>query len=130
MSLSTKKLGDLGEKIAIDYLKKKGYQILTQNYIPKFVDLNKAEIDIVARKERVITFVEVKTLSGDLNYPFLPQDKVDYIKQRKIIKAAQMYLSEKNILNRPWQIDVISLKIDPNSQKAQISHFENVVAES
>lgn len=128
MSFSTKKLGDLGERIAIDYLKKKGYQILAQNYVPKFADLNKAEIDIVAKKEGVIAFIEVKTLSG--NSPFLPQDKVDYAKQKKIIKAAKFYLSEKKLAELPWQIDVVSLKINSDSQKAKIWHLKNAVSES
>lgn len=130
MSSSTKKLGDLGERVAIDYLKRKGYQILAKNYIPQFADLNKTEIDIIVKKEGVITFVEVKALSGNLNSSFLPQDKVDYWKQRKIIKAARFYLSEKKLFDRPWQIDVISLKINRDSQKAKIWHLENVVAES
>ena len=130
MSFSTKKLGDLGERIAIDYLKKKGYQILVRNYVPQFADLGKTEIDIIAQKEKIITFIEVKTLSGNPNSPFLPQDKVDYLKQKKIIKTAEMYLLEKKLFERKWQIDVISLKISLNSKKAQIYHLKNVVSES
>jgi len=128
MPPSTKKLGDLGERIAIDYLKKKGYQILAQNYVPQFADLGKSEIDIVVKKKGVLAFIEVKTLSG--NSPFLPQDMVDYAKQKKIIKAAKFYLSEKKLVKLPWQIDVVSLKINLDSQKARIWHLENVVAES
>ena len=127
MILSTKKLGDLGEKIAIDYLEGKGYQILAKNYIPKFADLNKAEIDIIAKKRKVIVFIEVKTIS--INSPFFPQDKVDYFKQKKIIKAAKMYLLEKELFDCPWQIDIIALKIDLNTQKAKTWHLENVVSE-
>ncbi len=130
MSFSTKKLGDLGERIAIDYLKKKGYRILAKNYVPQFADLGKTEIDIIAQKEKIITFIEVKTLARNLNSTFLPQDKVDFLKQKKIIKAAEFYLLEKKLFGRPWQIDVIALKIDSNSQKAKIWHLENVVSES
>ena len=129
MIISTKKLGDLGEKIATDYLKKKGYKILTKNYIPKFADLGKTEIDIVAKKGKVIIFFEVKTLSENSSSPFSPQDKVNFWKQKKIIKAAKMYLSEKKLFGVPWQIDVISLKTDLDSKKARIWHFPNVVSE-
>lgn len=130
MTFSTKKLGDLGERIATEHLKSKGYRILAKNYIPKFADLNKAEIDIVAKKAGIITFVEVKAVSGNLDSPFFPQDKVDYLKQRKIIKAAKMYLSEKKLFDYPWQIDIIALEIDLNTQKSKTWHLENVVSES
>ena len=129
MDVSKRKLGDFGERIAVDYLKRKGYQILTQNYVPQSGDLGKTEIDIVTKKENVVIFCEVKALSGDSSPPFLPQDKVNFWKQKKIIKAAKMYLSEKKLFGVPWQIDVISLKINPDSQKAKIWHLENVVSE-
>ena len=61
--MSTKEIGSLGEKIAQEYLKNKGYQILDRNYsfrIP--ASPQKGEIDIIAKKEDIISFIEVKTL--------------------------------------------------------------------
>ena len=49
-------LGKLGEKLAAEHLRKKGYDILVQNYF-----FGKAEVDIVARKDNQLVFVEVKT---------------------------------------------------------------------
>ena len=129
MDVSKRKLGDFGERIAVDYLKRKGYQILTQNYVPQSGDLGKTEIDIVTKKENVVIFCEVKTLFGNSSSSFLPQDKVNFLKQRKIIKAAKMYLSEKKLFGVPWQIDVLSLIINKESQKAKIWHLENVASE-
>jgi putative endonuclease len=126
--MTSKELGDLGEKIASDFLRKKGYKILEKNYIPKWLrGPEKKEIDIIIKKNDVISFVEVKTLSGE-NQAFLPEDKVNFQKQRKIIRVAQSYLLEKKISpETKCQIDVVAINIDLNLKKAKIKHLENAV---
>ena len=125
MNVSSKALGRRGEIIAKNYLQKKGYQILAQNYIPKWIKKGRVEVDIVVKKGRTIIFVEVKSLSGNNN--FLPEDKINFQKQRNIKKAAESYLLENKIpLDSKWQIDVISIIIDADSQKARVRHFENI----
>jgi len=57
-----RRLGDIGENIACDFLKKRGFEILDRNYLKKW-----GEIDIVARKDSVIHFVEVKSVSRELH---------------------------------------------------------------
>ncbi len=125
--MNSKQLGDLGEKIALNYLQSKGYQILDRNYLNKFIPgPQKGEIDIITKKDDVISFVEVKTLTSDKI--ILPEEKVDYLKQKKIIKTANQWLMEKKIpLDKKWQIDVIALKIDLINKKAKIRHFQNAV---
>ncbi len=129
--MQSKQTGNLGEKIAEEYLKNKGYQILDKNYIPKFVSgPQRGEIDIVAKKEGVISFIEVKALSGSAcgEAGFLPEDKVNFSKQRKIIKTAESWLMRNKIpFDSKWQIDVIAIKIDLENRKAKIEHFENAV---
>lgn len=129
MGFSAKKLGDLGEKIAIDYLKKKGYQILAENYIPKWASFDRKEIDIVARKADTMIFFEVKTLRQVQGKQFLPEDKVNFLKQKKIKKAAESFLLEKKIsLDTKWQIDIISIRINSILKKAKIRHLQNTVS--
>ncbi len=129
--MNSKQLGNLGEKIARGYLKKKKYRILERNYSPKFVSgPQRGEIDIVARKKDVISFIEVKALAYKDNRGrasvVYPEDKVNYQKQRKIIKTAQSYLLERHLsLDRKWQIDVLAIEIDLNKRKAKIRHIEN-----
>ncbi len=125
--MNSKQLGDLGEKIALNYLESKGYQILDRNYSNKFIPgPQKGEIDIITKKDDVISFVEVKTLTSDKI--ILPEEKVDYLKQKKIIKTANQWLMEKKIpLDKKWQIDVVALKIDLINKKAKIRHFQNAV---
>ena len=128
--MDSKKLGILGEKIAQNYLEKKGYQILDKNYSSKFISGPKrGEIDIVAKKSDIISFVEVKTLedSGEPFSAISPEEKFTLAKKRKIIKMAESWLIENKIpLDSKWQIDVISIKTNSEDKKAKILHFENV----
>jgi putative endonuclease len=126
--MSTKKIGQFGEKIAENYLKKRGYQILDRNY--KFQmpgDLQKGEIDIVAKKEDKVCFVEVKTLK-DPKIEIFPEDKINFSKKKKLIATAEGWLIKNKIpLNSKWQIDVISIEI--KDKKIKISHFENAISD-
>lgn len=124
--MNTKDLGILGEKIAEDYLKNRGYKILDRNYSFRISGSpQKGEIDIIAEKEDIITFFEVKTLKNSHN--FFPEEKVNFQKQRKLIKTSESWLMEKKIpLNTKWQIDVIAVEISQNN-KARLRHFKNNV---
>ncbi|MBZ1345493.1 MAG: YraN family protein, partial [Candidatus Nealsonbacteria bacterium] len=130
----------LGEKIAEDYLRKKRYRILDKNFLFRIPGHpQKGEIDIVARprrnvfdilqgkKEDVIHFIEVKTLSSDRI--IFPEEKVNYFKQKKLIKTAQFWLQKNKIpLNSKWQIDIISIIIDFGTKKAKIKFYKNIVS--
>ena len=135
-TMSSRQIGNFGERIAENYLKEKGYQILDKNYsfrIPG--NPQKGEIDIVVKKDDIISFIEVKTLRQGLRLssaecpqgePFSPEEKVNFSKQRKLVKTAESWLMKKKIpLNSKWQIDVISVRIEKG--KAKIWHFPNAV---
>lgn len=131
--LHRKKLGEIGENIAVNYLKKKGYRILERNYfapLPRFgrwPGHSSGEIDIIIKKSGIIIFVEVKTISMTRQSFGDPEQKVNFLKQRKLFKTAQSWLIKKKIsLNAKWQIDVIALKIDLESKKAKLRHFKNI----
>lgn len=124
--MSSTRLGTFGERIASNYLERKSYKILAKNYTKKWLGTAKGEIDIVARKDKTIAFVEVKTISAG-NNRFLPEDKVNFQKQKKLIKLAQVWLGENKIpLNSKWQIDVIAIIVNLQSLKAKLRHFQNV----
>jgi len=126
--MDSKQLGILGERIAENYLKDKGYQILGKNYSSRIsTGLKIGEVDIVAKKNDIISFIEVKTLQQVQGQPFSPEEKVDFGKQRKLVKTAESWLMKKKIpLNSKWQIDVIAIEVDSN-RKAKINHFENAI---
>lgn len=128
VDFSSKEIGRVGENIACDYLKNKGYKILFRNYVPKWETFSREEIDIICEKDGTIIFVEVKTLRQAQGKPFLPEDKINFVKQQKIMKVAESYLLEKKIpLDRKWQIDAMSIKIDLIFKKAKIRHLKNAV---
>ena len=77
------------------------------------------------------TFVEVKTHLNFAKQNFGgPEEKVDFQKQRKLIKLAENWLREKKIsFESKWQIDIIGIVINKDSKKAKIQHFKNVAAD-
>ncbi len=120
--MNTKELGDLGEKLACGYLVEKGFSIVGKNY-----RINFGEIDIVAKKEKVIHFVEVKTIasSGD---GFFPEEHVDYKKQRKLRQMAQIWLQQNRYSQDiPYQIDVIGILANQTTRVATLHYFPNAV---
>lgn len=126
--MSTKKVGSFGERIAENYLREKGYQILDRNYFSRIsTGPRRGEVDIVVKKNDIISFIEVKTLRLAQNESFSPEEKVDFGKQRKLVKTAESWLMKKKIpLNSKWQIDVIAIELNSN-KKAKINHFENAI---
>lgn len=110
------KLGELGERKARSYLRKKLYRIVDKNFHSKF-----GEIDIIAENRKYIVFVEVK--QRNLNSIAKPREFVDYSKQRKIIATAQYYLS-KNPTKKQPRFDVIEIISDNNKIKS-VKHLEN-----
>jgi putative endonuclease len=112
--MQNKLKGKQGEKIAEEYLKNKGWQILDRNFhYSKF-----AEIDLVARVDNEIVFVEVKTRTTS-NFG-APEEAVDYRKMHNIFVASQYYLKEKNIKNLKPRIDVVAIIL--NEKEFKIRH--------
>lgn len=100
MKSNTEK-GRAGEKIASDFLKGKGYQILEINW-----RFNHKEIDIIAKDEKEIVFVEVKSRK-DESFG-LPEEAVTSAKEQHLIEAAEVYL-ERNEIDLEVRFDVITL---------------------
>lgn len=94
-------LGKLGETLAVDYLKKQGYEILATNWI-----FRKAEIDIIAKKEAVLAVVEVKTRST-LDFG-LPQEFVKPKKIQLLVKAVHEFVV-KGDLEVDVRFDIIAI---------------------
>ena len=112
-------IGKLGEELAREYLQNKHYEILVQNFRTRY-----GEVDIIARKEGRIIFVEVKTRTGTRFGQ--PYEAVQPHKVRKIQSTAIEYLRRNNLGNSPLQIDVISLELNSDNSIKSIRHIENV----
>ena len=94
-------LGKLGEELAVEFLQKNGYEILETNWT-----FQKAEIDIIAKKENTLAIVEVKTRSS-LDFG-LPQDFVKPKKIQLLVKAVNEYVVSKN-LDIEVRFDIIAI---------------------
>ena len=94
-------LGKLGEELAVEFLQKEGYEILETNWV-----FQKAEVDIIAKKENILAIVEVKTRSS-LDFG-LPQDFVKPKKIQLLVKAVNEYVV-KNNLDLEVRFDIIAV---------------------
>ncbi len=94
-------LGKLGEELAVEFLRKNGYEILETNWT-----FQKAEIDIIAKKENILAIVEVKTRSS-IEFG-LPQDFVKPKKIQLLVKAVDAYVVEKD-LDIDVRFDIIAI---------------------
>jgi len=124
-----RQLGDLGENIATDFLKRKGFEIIERNYLRKW-----GEIDIIAKKSSSIYFIEVKSVScvtldtvthGTIE-KFKPEDNMHPWKLQRLLRTIQTYLFEKN-LELDWQLDLITVEIDQQNKKARVKIIENII---
>lgn len=129
-----RKLGNLGEDLACRFLVKHDFQIIDRNYLKKC-----GEIDIIAKKEDKIHFIEVKSVSCEINNSvspetsknndFRPEDNVHPWKLQRLYKTIELYLIEKNVSSETdWQIDVITVYIDKKQLISKVFILENVIS--
>lgn len=117
MSSHNQKIGAWGESVAAEYLEERGYTIIGRNVRTPY-----GEIDIVAEKDEITIFVEVKTRTSKSLGP--PEISVTPRKQEHMFAAAEHYAQENEINH--WQIDVIAVEGKPGS-KPNFTHFENAL---
>ena len=108
-----KRIGDLGENYAQNHLIELGYKILEKNYRCKT-----GEIDIIGIDGDFISFIEVKTRSG--HFWGSPGESVNYVKQCKIYKTAQMYILKKKLHSFNFRFDVIEVILKQGSHDFSI----------
>jgi len=94
-------LGKLGEEMAVEFLQKNDYEILETNWT-----FQKAEVDIIAKKENILAIIEVKTRSS-LDFG-LPQDFVKPKKIQLLVKAVNEYVIS-NDLDIEVRFDIIAV---------------------
>jgi len=113
------KAGNYGENLAVKFLKQNGFDIIEQNY-----RFGHGEIDIVAKEQDILVFVEVK-FRNNLEYG-PPELAISKSKQKQVRKIAEMFihLKGKEIDFERSRIDVIAILKLPN-QDPQINHIIN-----
>ncbi len=124
--MNSKGIGDIGEKKAARFFKKKGYRIIDRN---KHESHN--EIDIIAANTQFVVFVEVKTrtLNAKDDVPYgIAASAVNSAKQERTVKGARSFISsnQKKIKNRMIRFDVVEVYLDKETLQVKgINHIEN-----
>jgi putative endonuclease len=111
--------GKLGEEIAKEYLKKKGYKIIEQNYKTKY-----AEIDLVTRKGKELVFVEVRTKKGEIFGT--PEESLDKKKLRKLWFNAQGYVNRIKWPG-PYRVDAVCIVLKCDNALDRLDYYQNII---
>ncbi len=124
-------VGKRGEDIATNYLLNRGYELIDRNYLKKW-----GEIDIITKKDGVIHFVEVKTVTRETlrfvnhetgNY-FRPEDNVHPWKVRRLKRAMQSYLIESKLsIESEWQFDLITIYLEKGSDRFDLYFMDDLI---
>lgn len=114
-------LGKLGEDLAVEYLKKKGFRIIERNYRQKW-----GELDVVAvSPDKTLVIIEVKTVSGS-EPRITGENQMTASKLKKLRRAVEAYVNEKSkeLTQEGWRIDLIA--IIKEGQSARVRHYGNI----
>lgn len=95
-------LGQKGESLALELLRRRGYRIVDQN-----VRLKRGELDIIAREGDTLCFIEVKTRIKPKQGAAV--ESIPLFKQRKLVKLALTYLKYKKLLEEKARFDVVAV---------------------
>ena len=121
--MNTRTKGNLGEDLAVKYLKKHGYKIVERNYTCQF-----GEIDIIAKHNGFYVFLEVKSrATADFG---LPRYAVNVRKQQTIIACAKWWLARNQLMGSAARFDVVEIVGDQvylieNAFSANYVHLNN-----
>ena len=120
-------IGKIGENMAKTFLMKQGFAIIEQNY-----RILQGEIDIIAKKDNVLRFVEVKSIkvrdcSQLDNLVIKPEDNLSFAKWSKILIAVEVYRNHKNIPKETkYQIDLACVYIDTEKKEGRVKLMQNI----
>ena len=112
-------LGKIGETIATRYFQQKNFEIIETNFYTKW-----GEVDIVAKKNNVWHFIEVKTRTNLSRGR--PEEAITRYKYQRAKRAMLIYLRKKNLMNVLYQIDALAILYNTQTNQARIRYFPNI----
>ncbi len=110
--------GAIGEDAALKYLQERGYTVIARNYRCRL-----GELDIIAEKEKVLVFVEVKCRRG-LAFG-RPEEGIGRSKRQKMLQLANYYLMENGRKDQACRFDVVAVILDASTR--EIKDIELIV---
>jgi len=123
---SRKDIGDLGERVAAEYLLRNGFQILGRN-----IQLKIGELDIIALKDHCLHIIEVKSIvcssfPGKDDTGYSPADNLHQRKIRTVRRAAQWYVAGVG-WNGEWQIDAVLVWLREQDSMARVEYYPQIL---
>jgi putative endonuclease len=115
--------GILGEKIAGEFLKKRGYDIIEANY-----RCPEGEVDLIARHQDYLVFIEVRT-KRSLAFG-TPEESITAAKKERLKNVAAYYLQAHDAFPQQCRIDVVAIELDRRGKPSRIELIENAVGEA
>lgn len=119
MAYNNLPLGNYGEEVAVKYLQKQGYKILERNFRKGY-----GEIDIVAKQNETVVFVEVKTRIGEKYGPAV--EAITPWKIRALKRSALFYKMLHPELPEALRIDFVAIDLSPAREVRKIELIENI----
>lgn len=120
MATPRRKLGDFAERVAEQHLKASGYKIRDRNARTRY-----GEIDLIAEKDGLVAFVEVRCRRGDAMGGAV--QSLSAAKQNRLVALAEAYGQEHPGLPEAWRIDLIALELAANGRLLSLRHVEGAV---
>lgn len=120
-------IGKIGENMTKTFLMKRGFSIVEQNY-----RILQGEIDIIAEKDKIIHFVEVKTIkvrdcSQIDDLVIKPEENLTFSKWSKLLIAVETYRNHRNVPRETlYQIDLACVYIDTEKKEGRVKLLQNV----
>lgn len=113
-----REIGNYGEEIAADYLDKMGYNVLKKNFKCSF-----GEIDIIAIKNKILCFVEVKSRYSS-QYG-LPREAITYFKKDRIVKSSNYFIHKYGLYNNYVRFDILEVIFNHNNSDYYIDYIKD-----
>ena len=119
-------IGKIGEEITRTFLVKHGFSIISLNYRTKY-----GEIDIIAKKDNMLRFVEVKSIKvrdfmNLKNLSVRPEDNLTGDKWRKLVTSIEIYLTHKKVWVLRWQVDLACVYINTETREGRVVLKQNI----
>jgi len=125
------KIGEIGETVAVKFLMKHHFSVIDRNYTKKW-----GELDIVAKKDKKLYFIEVKSVSRETlpsvthgtGDGYRPEENMHPWKMKRMARTIQTYLSSKKPLeDLEWQVDLLIVFLDLKNKKARIKVVSDII---
>lgn len=120
-------IGQIGERAAAEYYKRRGFKLLAKNYWKPF-----GEVDIILKHRGIVVFVEVKSVSCEtfterVGEEFNQAENVHQKKRARLRKVVSAYLKDHSEHGSNWRFDLALVQVNTRTRRARVEVLEDVI---